>query len=153
MNYKGDNNQCDICASKGCSYCTGKVTKVKSLDLMEMYYAGANFAELVFDRATNTISVVSIERSIIKDIGILSTKSHSSRLPDDMVFYSCDTKYKDILGENLEMITTGCVSFWSQAVIKKLVAYTVKKKWVGVDYKINSPSGPVFLDIPTAKDK
>jgi hypothetical protein len=133
MNYKGNNNQCDICASKGCSNCIGKATKVKVLDLMDMYYCGAQFVELVHDKTTDTVLVNPIDRAEIKDIGILATKSHFPCRPADTVFYPCKVKYEDILGDKLQMITSGSVAFWSKEVTKKIVAYTlndgeVKKK-------------------------
>jgi hypothetical protein len=92
---------------------------------MEMYYAGAQFAELVFDRTTNTISVEPIDRSIIKDIGLLATKSHSQCLPDAPIFWPIPITYKEVLGENLQLIVSSDPIFWNKELIKKIVAYTL----------------------------
>lgn len=153
MNYSGNNNQCDICASKGCSQCVGKKTYERTLDLIEMYYCGAQFVEVVHHKKRKTIDVNPIDRASIKDIGILATKSHIPCKPKDTVFYPCSLTYAEVLGDDLQLITSGSIAFWDNDITKKIVAYTKNKdpKWVGKEYDTNhSDSGsPIFLNIPT----
>lgn len=138
MNYKGNNNQCDICAGKGCVHCNRKPRDEKTLDLCDMYYCGAQFVELIYTKASKEIVMVPIDRSTIKDIGILATKSHYPCLPGDPIFWPHTKTYTELLGDDLTLIVSSHTIFWSKELTKKIVAYTKKgEKWEGVEYAIN----------------
>jgi hypothetical protein len=126
MNYNGDNNQCDICASKGCVNCTGPKADVKSLDMLDMYYCGAQFAELECSLSTGEIKVNPIDRSTIKDIGILTLKQARQCEVSNTPFSFNDKKYTEILGDDLDLIVSGGIHFWKCDVVKKIVAYMLK---------------------------
>lgn len=150
MNYRTDNQQCDICAGRGCQHCGRKNHEERTLDLCDMYYCGANFAELVFNRLTSEITINPIDRSTIKDVGLLTTKTVYRRTIDYPIFWPDSRTFADVLGVDLGLIVSSAPIGWDKNTIKKIVAYTNSKgtNWEGKEYDINSLKGPIFLNIP-----
>jgi hypothetical protein len=89
-----------------------------------MYYCGAQFVELIFTKASKEIVVVPIDRSTIKDIGLLATKSNYPCVPGDPVFWNHPMTYEGLFGDDLTLIVSSHTIFWSEYIIKKIVAYT-----------------------------
>lgn len=150
MNYRTDNRQCDICAGRGCQHCGRKNREERTLDLCDMYYCGAQFAELVFNRLTSEITINPIDRSTIKDVGLLMTKNVYTRSMEYPIFWPHTKTFADILGFDLGLIVSSAPIVWNTKIIKKIVAYTNSKgtNWEGKEYDINSLKGPIFLNIP-----
>jgi hypothetical protein len=91
-----------------------------------MYYCGAQFVELIYTKATKEIVMVLIDRSTIKDIGILATKSYYPCLPGDPIFWPHNKTYTELLGEDINRIVSSHTIFWSKELTKKIVSYTKK---------------------------